>query len=642
MAALLAVELFLVWLIVRTLASQRSSFFYEGLVGAFVISSAVLCLLAEGLGLIGAFRPSVLLILHASITVALVAVCFKRRAAICATFRQGRFDSAKSELAPIWCLALAALLSLPPLFGAVFAPPSNWDSMTYHLPKAMHWLSQGSLAHYPTYSVRQIVLNPAHEILMAHGIGLGGSDRYAGVLNTVAFFIAMLAAAGVVRRVGGGALAQCFAVVFMATVPMGILQASTTQNDLLLGTYLISVLLGMLMVRQSRSLLSEITMWCAIGLAILTKGLSLLWVPSIALVAFPYRRFLSSVRGVAACALGVVLVLILNLGYFSRNYESFGNFLGPKDGPFKMSDFSVQGKSSRVFLSNVARTVALHSNTPIYDSAPWINEQVSRLHGALGVDLSDPNTTLPGTTFGMLDPKRIHEDLAGNGGHLALSVLVLVAVVTLAVLKRRGWFESSLAILATFIGFLLLCFMVRWQPWASRLQLPLFMLAVPSCAALVARPLRGALGLACVVILVYAAWPYWFRNELRPLVGESSIISGEDLAERFYPQPFLYPEFKKIAKRIRKSGCYKIGTVRQEDDWEQGLYAFFGLKLSVVSCDVPKEYGRYLWLEQRREVDQIPCAIVWFGGNAPNQVTACGREYHLVGKPGYLSYMVAG
>jgi hypothetical protein len=196
--------------------------------------------------------------------------------------------------------------------------------------------------------------------------------------------------------------------------------------------------------------------------------------------------------------------------------------------------------------------------------------------------------------------------------------------------------------LATFIGFLLLCFMVRWQPWASRLQLPLFMLAVPSCAALVARPLRGALGLACVVILVYAAWPYWFRNELRPLVGESSIISGEDLAERFYPQPFLYPEFKKIAKRIRKSGCYKIGTVRQEDDWEQGLYAFFGLKLSVVSCDVPKEYGRYLWLEQRREVDQIPCAIVWFGGNAPNQVTACGREYHLVGKPGYLSYMVAG
>src|SRR4030095_5899533 len=33
---------------------------------------------------------------------------------------------------------------------AFLAPPNNWDSMTYHMPRVAHWSQAGSVAHYPT------------------------------------------------------------------------------------------------------------------------------------------------------------------------------------------------------------------------------------------------------------------------------------------------------------------------------------------------------------------------------------------------------------------------------------------------------------------------------------------------------------
>ncbi len=40
-----------------------------------------------------------------------------------------------------------ALIALMLAVIAVVAPPNTWDSMSYHLPRIMHWLQQGSLAH---------------------------------------------------------------------------------------------------------------------------------------------------------------------------------------------------------------------------------------------------------------------------------------------------------------------------------------------------------------------------------------------------------------------------------------------------------------------------------------------------------------
>jgi hypothetical protein len=59
-------------------------------------------------------------------------------------------------------LMLGASVVLILLLGAMAAifPATNWDSLTYHLPRVMHWLQQQSVEHYPTHNTRQIEFGP--------------------------------------------------------------------------------------------------------------------------------------------------------------------------------------------------------------------------------------------------------------------------------------------------------------------------------------------------------------------------------------------------------------------------------------------------------------------------------------------------
>jgi hypothetical protein len=42
------------------------------------------------------------------------------------------------------------------LATSLIAAPNNWDSMTYHLPRVMHWIQNQSVHQYPTNNLRQI------------------------------------------------------------------------------------------------------------------------------------------------------------------------------------------------------------------------------------------------------------------------------------------------------------------------------------------------------------------------------------------------------------------------------------------------------------------------------------------------------
>ncbi len=618
----------------------------ESIVGAFVVWSAGLCVTAEALSLVTLLSPQVLLAIHGVALVALISIW------LYGLYKppSGSRLHDQSNKAHLWpfkidencdalCIVVAGLLSIVPVISAVSAPPSNWDSMTYHLPRVMRWLIQGSLKHYPTYISRQLYLNPGHEMIVAHGIGLGGSDRYAGLLNSAAFFIAMVAGAAVARRVGGGICAQLVAVIFIATIPMGILQASTTQTDLLHGTFTLAALLGMLMVRRGVGRVAEALLWGGAGLAVLTKGLSLFWIPATALIAFPYRRYFTR-RGMAPLACGMLCACVLNLGYWSRNLVSFGHPLGPTHGPVQLSHYSVSEISTKTVLSNVIRTAALHANLPFFDTVGWSLQQTVNVHKAIGIDVNDPRATWLGTVFQMSEPSRIHEDLAGNGGPLVIMLIAGVFLAAALINRKRGALLEGSPLVISLVGFFLICVFVSWQPWASRLQLPLFMLAAPGCAAILCSRLRSIGGVVLALLALVSAVPYWMNNELRPLVGSASILSGDDEAQRYNAKPFLYSEFARVAQELRGRGCKRIGLVNGEDDWEQGVFASLGRDITVRSCKVSREYGRYLWLANRRVREPTPCALIWFGTDAPQKVGACGVGYRREGDPHVINLML--
>ncbi|TLN09848.1 hypothetical protein FDZ74_11310, partial [bacterium] len=144
-------------------------------------------------------------------------------------------------------LVLEALLLLA---VAWMAPPNTNDAMQYHLSRVMHWLQNGSLAHYPTAIDRQLWQPPWAELAILHLVGLGGSDRWANLVQWGAFLGTWLGASGLAAQLGAGRKGQILAAWVCAMLPMGILQATGSQNDLAASFWLLGVLLLVVKAHQ--------------------------------------------------------------------------------------------------------------------------------------------------------------------------------------------------------------------------------------------------------------------------------------------------------------------------------------------------------------------------------------------------------
>ncbi len=174
-------------------------------------------------------------------------------------------------LEAVFGVALGAVL-LATAITALFFPPNNWDSMTYHLPRVMQWAARGGIDFYPTHIGRQLLYNPGAEYCLLHIHLLAGDDRWFNFLQWWSFLGCILASSSAAKALGAGIRGQVLAAVVTATIPMAVLQASSTQNDLFISFWaMVFVSLG-LMLRERFSRTVFYAAAAALGLAVLAKG----------------------------------------------------------------------------------------------------------------------------------------------------------------------------------------------------------------------------------------------------------------------------------------------------------------------------------------------------------------------------------
>ena len=117
------------------------------------------------------------------------------------------------------------------LLVAWIAPPSNVDSLLYHISRIVHWAQNGSLEHYATGYHHQLFMPPWAELANLHLRILWGSDRPADLVQWFRRVGSVAIASGVGELLGLRRKGQLITAVFIAGIPMGILQATSTQND---------------------------------------------------------------------------------------------------------------------------------------------------------------------------------------------------------------------------------------------------------------------------------------------------------------------------------------------------------------------------------------------------------------------------
>jgi hypothetical protein len=463
-------------------------------------------------------------------------------------------------------LALGFILCVT-FFTAIVYPPNNWDSMTYHLPRIEHWLQNKSLSHYYTSIIRQVISAPFAEILILQGRALSGDDYLMNLVQWFSLLGSIIGISKVASHLGMNKTQQIAAALFFATVPMAILQASSTQTDLVETFCIVCLAERFFSWRKTGAFFQALDFGLALGLSVLAKGTAypiafplVLWFAIISVKNLK-KRFLSAF-------LAAILCLMLNFPHYVRNYVLVGEPLGKHTGT--VSNFSVKS-FVLTFPMNIISNIAV----PMPQSST-IKEKLDHLTEKFLMALKVDKTTFPYglptiSSYGAL--AGFHEDGVKNFFHI-----ILVIVTFILFFKRSKRKKYGLMAIGSWCMF---AFCIPWQPWLTRLQLPLFALCAPIFSLALENEKHAKyrnyslLGLSLFSILPL------FLNRSRPLLLIPPITSQktiwnsnrEDVLFNNRSQDY-FKNYKGACETVAQTGVQNIGLIIGGDSWEYPLWRY--------------------------------------------------------------------
>lgn len=199
-----------------------------------------------------------------------------------------------------------------------------------------------------------------------------------------------------------------------------------------------------------------------------------------------------------------------------------------------------------------------------------IHKIVNDLHRFIRVKVNDPNTTFEREAYGLpfREQNIYHPDYAPN----PLPMAILTIGVIFVIIFERG---NKSVLRYTLIGvssFFLFSMFFRWQPWISRLMVPLFYIFTPISAYVISSIGKKMLWIF-VTILIILSLPYFYKNTIRPLAGKNSILRQTKEAQYFNGNPSIMSNYYEGIRLIKESGCKKISLNMNPDDYEYPIWA---------------------------------------------------------------------
>jgi hypothetical protein len=460
----------------------------------------------------------------------------------------------------IWLGVLVALFGILVAVGSRYLP-SNADSLVYHLARVEHWIQNRTISPFATHYLPQVGFAPLDEYNLALVHLLTGTDRFDVGVALTAAVISVVGVTELARLLGASRSVQIVAAVVCATIPSGVLLATSTENDY----FAAAIGIGLLVVAAAFSLgagwpARAVALGVAVGLGYMTKAtIPLMLGPAaVVLVGVAVYRLRNSVdpeallrRVLALLAVGGVAALVVVGPFTAQNAELFGSPFGPASSTAASSPFSFQAGAA-----NVTRSMANnfhigngHSGPEYYVSRVAL-EALSDAFNLFHVAQDNPNYSVTPAyrAFTVKDYSSTQktETLSANPWQV---ILVVVSLVVLAVAVRRGarrlWIVLLLG-LGLSCGYLLFTFIAKWGIWDSRYALPL-LVAWSAVIAVALSRFSVWVSRVVLVLLVVARLPQLLDNTTRPLVPSRSYDASYDAS---YLEPYFAACCRKTAGKV--------------------------------------------------------------------------------------------
>lgn len=495
----------------------------------------------------------------------------------------------------LWALGLSVgLTSVLLAIINILVPPNNMDSMVYHLARVAFWIQHHSLAPWPSPCLPQTAYPLNAEIGSLWSMVFLHRDSLAGFVQWSAALAAMTSIFGMARVFGASRPQAAFASFVYLTLPIVVLQSTTTQNDLTTAAMVAAMayllLLGLKTKHEGMLVLSGAAMGLALGMkytAVMLLPGFLIGLAYVALARSP-RPFRRLMVWAGACLGGFVLLGLFN---FAQGWIYYRKPLGRAEIVHRELH-NIRPWSWTLIRTNAAKDLFDFVDfTGLPRTAAARVEQARNFEGikvfhSLHIPARDRRLDKKGSPLVFATPVPVPTEAGSFYGPLGFCLFLPLVLywLVMGVIKKDLRFVPAL----TFVVFVLvLGGSQAWTPFRGRFYCPVMTLIAPLAAGLLDRgrfhiPIRGFVIVLAITVLAVTV----LTDVQKPLVGPHAIWKDTRSERRMknWPEKFLY---RDLAQWIPPKA--EVATILTPEDFE---YPVFGDRLDRAVYPIFPPPGR--------------------------------------------------
>jgi hypothetical protein len=483
---------------------------------------------------------------------------------------------ARNNYTYIFVIVFALILKL---IEGIFIAQNNWDSMSYHLPRYLHWIQNGSLDFFITPEQRQNISPVLPDYLLGTMYILFDNDFFIFAIAWISVIIASYYVYKIIYLLTSNRNTAILGFLASLFLPSQLAFMSSSQTDPI-STALIIILLYytiLMKSRESKSLVVLMILMIPLFLTAKTTGL-ILSLPIYIFVTCKFYRYI--IKYFFQFSTILIFVLLPGLPYLLRIKNSR---VLTEAGVFA-SDISPQG----VF-ANTLRILINNLQTPITGVNSYLEVAYYWSTQIVGIN---PNPTGYGNYGNFFLSNSLHADFVGNPIHL---IYLFMAIVSL--LKNKTYRILSLLMLSQLV---LLGATIGWQPWINRFTSTILVVGSILIGIWIAE--RGKFLRISLITLMLTYSSFWiFYNPTRSLLDPKPLIFvakelgmketdlekvRQDLVlsrsqQYFSVKPELETPYISAAEKINEIRPKEIFIKINGNDFEYPIWALTDFKIKI-------------------------------------------------------------
>jgi len=515
--------------------------------------------------------------------------------------RTGTFRQWERELSPflktIFFLMFATMfiVCITNFVLVLFTVPNEWDSMTGHLNRAVRYIQRGTMEHFGGTNWNMDTYPKSLTTIQIYSYLISGKIENAfKLIHHLSYYITILSVFGITQRIGRNLSASIFCALAYAMFLDFLMQAVTTETDIVLTAYLSSLLYFLFSYYNTREnkylYLSGLTFGIVLG----HKATFVLLLPSVFVImlytvflAPNFKVFFQRFLKLGIAIVVSVLIYTLPTGYI-KNIQVFGHPIGP---PTALRHQSVEraGPLSNLFEQgsrNVVRYAydffnldGLRNAQFGYDLNTIIRKPIVILEDKFHMRLDEETdfSIVPFSFQRRFDYYNANPYWGVFGFALILPFILLV--LFRVVWSRVHWFLA----LAFVLHFVAISYSAPYDPFKGRYFIEtglfgvLFLLLLFSHHRLsIIKPRRriwkGYVSLVVVIACISAVMSVYLNIRCLPLpaYGYESALKMDRIKFQTFARPDVTRAYERYDSIVPQDAVVALATIN--DDFEYPLY----------------------------------------------------------------------